>query len=100
MSAARELLHQSESCASDYRLVKCSFWCVYHVLYSIQVIRRLRFDHHPSRSTIPRGTAIISFPARSADWLVAVTEEREERRGKPTRTVLLVLAPSGREDQR
>lgn len=32
-------------------------------------LSRSRSDYHPNHP-IPRGTAIISFPARSADWLV------------------------------
>lgn len=65
-------------------------------------LSRSRSDYHPNHA-IPRGTAIISFPARSADWLVQSQPRRsgEERRGgAATRSVLLALAPSTGEEQR
>lgn len=63
-------------------------------------LSRSRSDYHPNHA-IPRGTAIISFPARSADWLVqSQPRSGEEHRGVATRSVLLALAPSTREEQR
>lgn len=61
-------------------------------------LSRSRSDYHPNHA-IPRGTAIITFPARSADWLVqSQPRSGEERRGVPTRSVLLALAPSAGEE--